>query len=118
MKQFLNNLLGGWSRRRQTPRAARPRPPVRLNVETMEERLVATVSAFSAPLSTGTALVAGSAQATPGGTSNPILPEQCVHGYKWRRPRPWTADSGKPTAMAADPSLFTIVDSGPTRPAA
>jgi hypothetical protein len=120
MKRFLHNLFAAWSRRRQAPRAARPRPPMRLNVEIMEDRLVPAEGLFSAlPLSGGALLAASNAQVAPGSPSNPILPEKCVHGYKWRPPRPYpySAEVGKPTAMAADPSLFTIVDSGPNKPA-
>jgi hypothetical protein len=123
MKHFLQTLFVTFSRRRRPPCAARQRPPVRLSVESMEDRLVATVGVVStSPFSAGAMLPGANAQVAPGTPSDPILPETPVHGYKWRR-RPWWPNSvpteaSTPTVMAVDPSVFTNLGSGPTRPAA
>jgi hypothetical protein len=96
MNAFLRSLLAavqGLGRRC-------PRPPqdrnVRLHVETMEERLVPSVSALRAP------------EPQAAATSGPGVasPERChcVHGYKWR-PRPLAFDLGGVSTQQAEHTL-------------
>jgi hypothetical protein len=81
---YLKKLLGAMrqtNKRRPAPRR------VQLHVEAMEERMVPSTS----PLGLAAPVMAQAGAATGGDI---VLPDQCVHGYKWRRPHPWVALGG------------------------
>jgi hypothetical protein len=98
MTLFLKNLIAALRRRP----ARRPSPPrrARLGVEAMEAReVLSTVPMLpTAALVTAPAVHADSTGGTHGGIATPETP---VHGYKWRRPRPWALDAGSTGSMRA-----------------
>jgi hypothetical protein len=78
MKRFVMGLIAAVKhagKQLQTPRRERR---AQLNVECMEERLALSASPVAIP--------------------GPVLPD-AVHGYKWRRPRPWVVTPGGTTEV-------------------
>jgi hypothetical protein len=94
MTLFLKNLIAGLRQRS----AQRPPPPprcARLGVESLEVREVLS----TVPVLPTTALVTAPvvhADSTGGTLGVIATPETPVHGYKWRRLRPWALDAQSP----------------------
>jgi hypothetical protein len=108
MLNFFKNLLAGKSCKPRSPSVRDRR--VQLNVEAMEERLVPSAD-YLLKLDG----VTGESQHHQPGIVAPLVhsggmevvePEQPVHGYKWRRPRPWEVGAEQGTLKAAPPSFF------------
>jgi hypothetical protein len=107
MKQLLSNLLEALrnlGRHRSPPPQERR---VRLQVESMEERMVpSTVAPKAAIPPSAPALTAPfPVQTDTTGGVTVVLPDQCqcIHGYKWRRrPRwPWAAPADQAHQLMA-----------------
>jgi hypothetical protein len=97
MNRFFAWVLAAVKRGKRRPGSRRPGG--RLGVEAMEQRVVPSASPLAKlPAELGaTALVSKSS-----GHEISTL-EQPVHGYKWRRPRPYDA---KTTSVSAEPGLW------------
>lgn len=107
MLNFFKNLLAGKSRKHRSPSPRERR--VQLNVEAMEERLVPSADMFLKIEG-----IRGESQHHPpaivaalshSGGMDIVEPAQPVHGYKWRRPRPWEVGAQESTLKAAPPLL-------------
>jgi hypothetical protein len=97
MKRLLN-LLASLHRRRRRP-AQPPRRHISLQLETLEGRLVPSAARLPLP-APALAPALAAPETTGGAVTAPVGTEQCVHGYKWRRPHPWDGQSGTGPAIA------------------
>jgi hypothetical protein len=81
--------------------ARRSERRAQLQVEALEDRLVMSTAApdHAFPLATpgSPASVTHSTDST--GIHHTVNPERPVHGYKWRRPRPYAAGEGSATVL-------------------
>jgi hypothetical protein len=107
MKQFLSSLFAILAGSRQVPRAARPRSRVRLHLETMEGRLVPAVITNPAPALVTSPVLTSDHTLTARNPGGPVQPDTPVHGYKWRRPRPY--ETG-PAETKMDHLIVIVVD--------
>jgi hypothetical protein len=91
MQQFLSRLLSGIRKHGSRRPARRPARPIQLVLEAMEDRLVPSTAVSGLNASHLAPALTASLE-TSGGHAV-ASPEQNVHGYKWRRPRPWATSS-------------------------
>jgi hypothetical protein len=94
-------------------RAAHPKRAA-LHVEGLEERLALATAVPSLPVPLTTPALTAPPVVHTDGTGGPTLadPDRPVHGYKWRRPRPWSyalAGSGQSGAEQS-PALVVVPD--------
>jgi hypothetical protein len=82
MYQFLLRLLAAARKHGQ-----RPKGRASLRVESLEDRHMP--STVLSPLAVPMTMPAPTANTETALVQPVVNPEQAVHGYKWRRPRPW-----------------------------
>jgi hypothetical protein len=104
MYPFLKSLIAAISKFGRRRCAPRQEQRVQLNVETMETRLVpSTMVPKPAMTLTAPALTASISAHAEGTGGHSVADPEAVHGYKWRRYRPWpyaTASEGQAVQMA------------------
>jgi hypothetical protein len=108
MNRFLSNLIAALRKfRGASPTSARQRR-ARLRVETMEQRMVPSTVTPVAHATTTPALTAPLLTSTGSDGGVTVDPLQPVHGYKWRRPRPWEMSAGETTRMTPGISVAVL----------
>src|SRR5262245_54479820 len=102
MNQFLTSLmtvLQKFDKRPSPPNQARR---VCLSLEAMEDRMLPSTAAPILAVAPAPAALTGPIAIQTDGTGGlPVAaPDRPVHGYKWRRPRPWEVTSSESTREA------------------